>query len=698
MADTDFSKVPTERLLQMVFGGMPAKEDVTDRSAREAMVPSGVERFGRGMMDFYQGVKQKALNWTDPQAAQQYTGDVNAEVQRYEQGRKFGAQMDGKPDPGVDLARLAGNMATPLAALPGGGAAAGGRLALGALAGGAAGYANFNPVNTESSNLLSGVVGAGVGAGANLVAPVLIDKLVGGVQGLVNRGAEAGRRTAQNLSPTVNTQITNNVRLSLQQQGVDWNALGANVQQAMLTDAREQIAQTGRLNAEQLLRRADIEAVAGAGSGMRGQITRDPAQWTLERNLQKTEMNLPAVQRGEVPSITNRLQSQDAAMRQFGQGVIENVYAGVPAPQRAATPFQASERAAESVRGAYRLLGEEVSEAYNVARASFGAQANIPREGFARRAIETLTDYEDVIPSPIKNRLSEFGIDRMGVTNGTKAFTVEEGDKLLKLINKRYKSADDATKAGLDDLRGALKDSVLELGSGGNDAANAFRQAWGQASQRFRQFEPKPLQSIIGEKVNTANFLETHVLKGNPNDLAALRRVMTQGGDERAWNDVRAQAWQWAMDKATQGGRQPFSGAKLDDALRQIGDDRLRVLFPTEFGQIQTLRRGSLAMTNEPGFSAPNRSNTTPALMGQLIRYGNRIPGVNMITGPMAQEMESSATQSLIAQALSGQGTNTAARDAAQAAARARVSGLLAGNRAAYPALLAPAYLEQERR
>lgn len=703
MAEADLSSIPTEQLLQMALGRtVTAKEDAIDRSAKAALVPTPLERFGRGQADFYEGAKQKFLNWTNPEEAKRLTQSVNEDLNNYERGRGFDPMAGSvvAPDrkgPGIDWLRFAGNATTPPAAIPGGGTSAVGRSALGALSGITQGYANFNPVNTESSNLISAGVGGGAGAAANLVLPPLINAGIKGAQSAGNAVMQGGRSFALNLAPQ--NQITNNLRVTLQQQGIDFDRLSTAAQQSIIQSAREQLSATGTLNAEQLARRADIEAIAGPGMGTRAQITRDPALWTQERNLQKTEMNLPAIQRGEQPGITNRYQAQDAASRQFANGVLDTLHGGTPPAQRAATGFQASERAAQVLQARADELQQAVGEAYTIARNTVGAQANLPRERFAGRAMEILDTFEDVMPSPIVRRLQEFGIERMGMTQPKKAFTVQEGDELLKLINKRYGSADQSTREALNELRGALKQSVEALGEGGNASAQAFRQAWGQASARFRELEQPGVRNLLNERTDPSRFLENKVLKGNPNDLTALRDTIIRGnGGQAAWNDLRGQAWQWAIDKATQGGRNPLSGAQLDNALRQIGDDRLRILFtPQELAQIQTLRRGSLAMTHEPGFAAPNRSNTTPSLVGQLLQLGNRIPFANVVTKPLQEQLEASTTQNLINQTLSGQGANTAARDAAQAAARQRITGILAGNRSAYPALLAPALLQQER-
>lgn len=682
----DFSNVPTEQLLQLVMGSQARQPDAIERSAMTPEVPSAAVRLGRGMMDVYQGAKQKYLNHTDPEAARQYTKDVNDEIAAYEKGR-------GK-DAGVDLLRIGGSVATPLALIPGGGQSSLARLALGAASGGTSGYTMFNPKNTETSNALSAGLGTVTGGLSNMIAPYVVNQVVKGVQTVGNKVVDAVRGAVQTVSPNIQNQITNEIKITLSKQGVDWDGLSQGMQQSLLNDAKEQLKASGRLNAEQLLRKADIESIAGKGAGTRGQITADPAQWTLERNLQKTEMNLPAVQQGQIPSITNRLQSQDVAMRQYGGNIAETVHGGTPASQRPITPLQASERAIKAIQQQDEAAGKVVDDLYKAYRETGGATAQVPdvklADTLGRVADEIGTEN---IPGPVLSRLKEFGL-----LNGdrTKLLTVNEADKLNKLINNNNPGHGPAELA-LGRIKSTLNESLMDIPEQG--ASKALLEARRAAAEIFSANRAaKGIEQAIKD-VAPDRFFENNVLGGTVRDLTAIsNRLQSSPEGAQAWNALRAQSWQWAMDKATQGGRAPFSGARLDNALKAVGADRLKVLFsPSELAQIETLRRGSMAMTFEPAFSAPNRSNTTPMLIGELMRLGNRVPFLNVITKPIQEEMQQSATQKLITQALDGRGVNSAARDASQAASRSRLSDMLIGNRAAYPALVPPALLQQER-
>ena len=188
----DFSKLTLEQLSAIIAGkALPASPDALDVAASTPEVPSALVRVGRGAADVTQGLKQKYLNWTDPEAAQQYTQEVNQDVANYEKGRKQGAPSGA----GYDFLRLAGNvgMAAPVALVPGGGMGLVPRFLSGAGTGAAGGYAGFNPENTSTSNMINAGVGAAAGGVLNAAAPRIVEGVVSGAQFAKNKLAEGLR-------------------------------------------------------------------------------------------------------------------------------------------------------------------------------------------------------------------------------------------------------------------------------------------------------------------------------------------------------------------------------------------------------------------------------------------------------------------------------------------------------------------------
>lgn len=260
MADIDTSKLSIQQILALAAGKpLPPPQDAIDIAASTPEIPSTLVKVGRGAADITQGIKQKYLNVTDPQAAEEFTKQTNQEIAAYEKGRAQGAP-DGA---GYDFSRLAGNIAmgSPLMLTPAGGAGLIGRGASGMVSGAAGGYAGFDPTNTTQSNLINAGVSGLAGGVLNAVAPRVVQGVVSGAQFAKNKLAEGLR----SLIPE--TQIINNVKVALQTNGIDFDALAQGVKNSLVEDAKKQISFSGKLDPEMLARKMDIESVAGFGMG-----------------------------------------------------------------------------------------------------------------------------------------------------------------------------------------------------------------------------------------------------------------------------------------------------------------------------------------------------------------------------------------------------------------------------------------------
>jgi hypothetical protein len=133
----------------------------------------GVIGFGRGMLDVYQGAKQKGLQageWAglaDPGSAQTYTEQVNRDSEHYR-------RLSEAHPWSTNIGRFAGNVA---AAPVGGYGAGAARIATSGLLGGGIGAIGFTPSGETGDafrqgafGLLGGAVGEGFGMGLGRLA------------------------------------------------------------------------------------------------------------------------------------------------------------------------------------------------------------------------------------------------------------------------------------------------------------------------------------------------------------------------------------------------------------------------------------------------------------------------------------------------------------------------------------------------
>jgi len=640
--------------------------------------PSAMVRTGRGMMDVYQGIKQLGLMasdaFTGKNEADQYTKQVGDEITKYETGR-------GK-DAGFDWMRLAGNILTPLTVMPGGvGGTTARRVATGAAAGGVQGGLMFTPEGESKA----AQVGVGVLAGG--AVPLAVEKVAGMERGGTNRAANAvadvTRRTVDDM------QVEKTVADTLKMQGIDFNVMSQQARDVLRKEAQAQLQMSGNLNPDALGRIAkaaqvDPRLAPGGTAGMtRGQATRVPQDWQTEQNLRSIQ--------GVGDDLRERFARQGLVMGEAA----ERIKGGT----RAATdrPFQAGEQAIKAVQQKFAETGDEVSALYRAARETVGAQADVPLAPLQGRAMQVLNEFDDVIPAPIKSRLMDLGIDRMGPVTPKRAFTVEEAETLDKLINKRWDASNRPMTAALSELKGALRDSLDSVGSEtGTAAAQAFRAAKGQARERFDEFGQRIARAATDD-VAPDKFVRRFVTGGDVRDIRGLVKTLTTGTPEQlargeqALNSIRAATLTEIFEGKGALADGMLSGAKLTKALKDIGPERLNAIFtPDQVRSLERLRGVSLDLTNPPPLSDINYSRTASALANLLNSIG-KIPGLGMAARVAKAETErvqrTTAEQALRGSAAAAERAPVEVMGAAQQNALARRLAPIAvpiGNALAY--------------
>ena len=685
----DFNLLSNEQLLA-IARGEPAASVISNPVAPVAPIPKAMPEpvspmvsVGQGMMDVYGGAKQKYLNLTDPAAAEKYTQQRNEENAIIEKGRG---------DRGFDFARLGGNIATPLSLIPMGGAGLLGRTSMGAGAGGLGGYLNFDPKNTTESNLTNAAVGTVAGGALGAVLPPVIRGVIQGAhqgaQSIGNAVGSAWRSFTQAVSPNIVSNINSKVQITLQNSGIDFAKLPDAVKASVLDDAAQQFTLTGKLDPQMLLRKADIEAVGGAGTATRAQVTRDPYDWTAAQNAQKTEVNIPAVGRNEQTTLTSRYQQQNANTKKYAEA-LQNQMAAANA-ERAGTAFDASTQTIEAIKSKDAAAKVAVDNLYKTFRDMGKGDVSVPDTQIAQ-TLGKIVDEIGVenIPPAVLSRLKEFGF-----LSGerTKLLTVTEADKLGRLIGNNNPGHGTAGLVSTQ-LKRAVDNAILDIPE--IEASKALMAARSQAKARFADQEAGLAVERAIADVAPDRFFQQNIINGNVRDINSLKGQLVKTPDgEQAWNSLREHVVKWINEKATIGDG-VFNGKRMENAIKELGENKLNALFsPAEISQIKTLLRGSKAMTTEPAFSAPNRSNTTPSMIGAALRFGNRIPVSNVISAPISKEVESTIQQELLAKALQSGGL-TAGRDAAQAAKREALIKMLMTNRPINPSMIPAATQEQ---
>lgn len=585
--------------------GTVRQPDAIERGAMANMRPNALERLGRGAADVTQGLKQGYLNIKDAVTAptmsdlvtgtresDRYTREKTEELNRYERGRG--------PDAGIDLMRIGGNIAAtaPAMLIPGGAAAAvGTRVAAGAAQGAVASASMFTPEG--ESKLAQTLIGAGFGA----AVPAVV---------------EGGRRALSTLlqrsqSGTITLPaIEGELRLQLQQQGMDFNKLTKDVQSALVADAQKVLQTGGKMDPAQLARKADIEAVGATGT--RAAVTRSPRDWQAQKDLRGIK--------GPGDDIVAREQADAASMVEYlSQLRAKSGGKATTALEAGEAPIKALQAQDESAEGA-------VSKLYDAFRASGAVDARVPdtkiADAMGRVADEIGTEN---IPAAVLGRLKEFGF-----VDGkrTKLLTVNEADKLNRLINNNNPGHGPQSLA-LARIKSSLNESLLDVAPNAKQGADALVTARAAAAERFAEQKAGKGVTAAIDDVAPDRFVKKFVLDADARDLRSMLEKLRKTPDgTQAISDVKGHLFDSLLLRATGATNiddvagKAFSGKSFSKALDAIAPEKQHLIFtPSELEAIGTLRRASKNLTEEVPFSDVNHSKTTSALANLLQKVGS---------------------------------------------------------------------------
>jgi hypothetical protein len=599
--------------------------------------PSAMARIGRGATDVTDRLAQLWIAANESMGRTGYpkglgdiaTGQMNEERDRYEKGRG--------PDAGFDVARAAGSagMQAPMMLIPGGKTFMG-RLAAGAGTGAASGALTYDPTNTFKGSVknigtgavLGAVIAPAVGAIADRAAPAMAS-LVGKVKGAVER-------LRGNATPQAILQAVPEIA-----------SLAPEQQQDLIREAQKMVTSSGNLNTEQLGRKANL--LANDVTPTQAMVTRDPALWTAERNLQKLAQSPDKAMSDIGNQLTEVYQGNDAALA----GKLTGMSAGLPkgsAEAQGMRVMSVLDELDKEGTGAYGKLYEQI-------RAAKGGDL----ASDAQNLVSTLDDlkdntYAEKLVSSVQNKLRRFGmVDADGqLTSNT--LTLNQAEELRKFVNKlpndfgkrdiiRAIDADVISGAGEDAFATARAAVAAHKTNMDNPAVQRALNTWGELQQG------KTAQS----------FIKTNVIDAPAQDVKALlATVGTATGKDDATAALRAGVLGHLEDAAIDRASGQVSGIKLFRAMDKIGDEKLgMVLGQDGLAKLKSFVRASLDATTAPPYSAVNNSNTAPMLLalGRGSRYAQATPLLGASLQQVGKIAEQNAAQKQVAEALAAQAT-----------------------------------------
>ncbi len=602
--------VKPDRVDRLLSGAMMQQETQLPRGpGYEVPAPTPIERVGRGVADYTEGVEQIAreLFGANPE---QFTKEKTADLGLYEAGRG--------PNAGIDWWRIVGNAATssPLMAIPGmNSASIGMRGATGAASGALGSGAMFVPEGeSRGMNMLLGGV---VGGAANIVIPALADKAVKAIR----FGWEklAGRNISNEATMAVSTAAT---RAGIAPAELQKNGLLS----SLATEVDDAMRAGTQFTPEQLDRLVQIRAVGA--NPMKANITRTPEDWATMENLR----GMPKTG----AQINNRIVENANALIKY----TEDLKGGTGG--QAATPYEAGRSVLDAVESKSKEMQDAVGKLYEGIRRTVGNQTGL----VPQRMLSVLDDISDdaaadPLVTSVQRRMTRLGLlDKEGKPTGN-ALDVRTAEELRKWIGNLSDKGEPAIKRLKSMVIDALDDDVID--TAGNDAFKAARNA---ARQRFAEFEQGVLGKAAAGDVAADDFVRKHITGAKVDDLKAMKKTLTSGTTEQqqrgtqAWNDARGWVVTDLLMKAT-GATSPedvvgktFSGQRFKKALDGLGLEKMAILFtPDEMARLRTLQKASEYLTTQVPGSAPNYSRSGSVIVEKLAELFPKIPLLASVFG-----------------------------------------------------------------
>jgi hypothetical protein len=485
-----------------------------------------------------------------------------------------------------------------------------------------------NPVNKliptfggPAQSVFGGVLkGAGQGAAANILTtpvtnenqPYLTQKIEQGTTGAAFGGAFGGglkvatsaigtglEKLAQVggkiLPPEQATTAATNL---IKQAGIDQSKVTPVFYNGLVEQAKQAL-QTGNLNKFKTYAQnaSDFESLPIKVPYLKGQVTRDPMQFAIEKNLRGIEGVGEPIQAIMKQANTALLQNLDAFGAKNAQPVVDS-----------------GNFLRNTLRNADAQEATKVREAYQRFKDSTGKEIEVPLTGLAQDYARVVKDYgRSTLPEGVRNNLESLGLIK---GKQLKVTTIEDAENLIKNINQNYDKTKPVQANALDELRRSVEGVIREAGANlPGEAGAVAREARKVASERFKTIEGIPALKDALKGKEPDKFVQNHILQGNVNEITKMVNYLQKNSPEtlaQLRNDVLGVIKNRVTNNVSEANAE-FSQAGLKHFIAD-GSPSLsrleRFLAPEQINGLKTLNRVAENIHVEPVASAVNKSNT----------------------------------------------------------------------------------------
>lgn len=368
----------------------------------------------------------------------------------------------------------------------------------------------------------------------------------------------------------------------------------------------------------------------------RASISQDPVDITRQKNLAGMGANTsnPDLQ------LLARTENDNAKVLIAG---LDDIAKGTQLDLKAA-----SSAVIGTVKARDSWLNRFKNSLYKKAEETHGRQIILDRDSFAQDVYAGLKENRRLAFLPKKVRAIIDDVET--------PFTVDEMDTLETIISTEIATARRAGKGNvvmaLKTTQKALRDikPSEELGA---ESIKAFRNARAFNFKLSQWREKSPAVKAIVDGVEPDKFMEDFVIGGTSkaSDKAVTRLMVELRKDPEVAAVVKNQVAAWIKDQAQN--KNPDEAVRitysaLRNALRKIGDNKLKVLFGKEdFAKLKNIERVLLLEQNQPIGAAVNNSKTAATGLGQFAEWvesiANYLPYGRSLIQPITRTMSQGA-------------------------------------------------------
>lgn len=530
-------------------------------------------------------------------------------------------------------------------------------IARGAIAGAVTG--DLQPVHqgdtlgTLAQRGAAGALGGAIGGGAGAAASGAADALINGANRVVS--AVRANLPSNQIASRVNADQV--LQQAAQDGGIDLAAIPQGILNGVRNQVSEALSSNATPDAAALLRRAEGTAVLGPDAGLTlGQATRNPAQFTAEKNLRGVQgAGEPLMQRyadqnrGLIGALNNEGAANSPGAFNSGQSTIDALTAHDVASQANVSALY--QRARDLNGGDIPLNGAQFVQQANDALDQGLAHAHLPE--WARTTMNRIAQGGDA-PGGLPLTV---GVGEQFKTQLSTAIrNSQDGNQryALGVVRNALESAEPlqgSTQFGGNQI--VRNGAALPTSNAGEQALQAFQQARAAAAQRFGTIDANPaLRAVVNGDAVPDNFFKRYVVNGNVGDVNSLLQLVPDQGAQ-----LRNQVVDYLKSKALNGASDEigvFSQSGFNKAIDSLGNAKLNAIFgPEQAARLRQIGRVAANVQAQPAGSAVNNSNTGAAVMNMLSQMGGKaggLPGINIARNSLNEFLnERAATQALTA-------------------------------------------------